>query len=59
MYADAEQLLIREQDKATARELLEMLWGNAPYYGDPADLAKEVGLPPAENYEQALAKQQA
>src|SRR5437764_12600279 len=38
---------------------LEMLWNNAPTFGDPAGLAQVVGLPPANNYEQALIKEQA
>ena len=58
MYASAEQF-IREQDKAAAQKQLAILHRNAPYYGDPAGLAKEVGLPPAKNYEQALAEEQA
>ncbi len=58
MYANAEQC-IHEQDKASAGKLLRMLWEKAPYYGDPADLAQMVGLPPAKNYEQALAEEQA
>jgi hypothetical protein len=36
-----------------------MLWNNAPTFGDPAGLAQVVGLPPANNYEQALIKEQA
>jgi len=56
MYASAEQF-IREQDKAAAQAQLMILWRNALYYGDPADLAQIVSLPPPMNYEQALAQQ--
>ena len=55
MYTQAQQF-IRERDNAAARMQLEMLWRNAPYYGDPAGLAQIVGLPFASNYEQALDK---
>lgn len=55
MYTQAQQF-VHEQDNAAARMQLEMLWRNAPYYGDPAGLAQIVGLPTVSNYEQALDK---
>lgn len=46
-----------EQDNATAGKHLESLWRQAPFYGDPHDLAHHiVGLSAANNYEQALTK---
>jgi serine/threonine protein kinase len=55
MYTLAQQF-ISKQDNAAARKQLETLWRQAPFYGDPASLAHIVGLSPADNYEQALAK---
>ena len=56
MYTQAQQF-IDKQDNAAAHKQLEALWRQAPFYGDPAGLAHKVGLSPANNYEQALAKE--
>jgi serine/threonine protein kinase len=58
MYEGAQQF-IRNRDSATARTQLQMLWNDAPYYGDPTGLAKTVSLPATLNYEQAIAAEQA
>jgi hypothetical protein len=42
-YEDVKQLL-REGDTATAIQSLQLIWKNAPYYGDPAKLAIQVGM---------------
>jgi serine/threonine protein kinase len=57
MYEGAQQF-IRNRDSATARTQLQMLWNDAPYYGDPAGLSKALGLPAILNYEQAIAAEQ-
>ncbi len=57
MYTGAQQF-IHNKDSAAARTQLQMLWQDAPYYGDPIGLAKMVGLPNALNYEQAIATEQ-
>ncbi len=57
MYAGAQQF-IHNKDSAAARTQLQMLWQDAPYYGDPAGLSKALGLPAALNYEQAIAAEQ-
>src|SRR5205085_11780768 len=33
-----------QKDFATARVQLKELWENAPYYGDPAGIAKNLGV---------------
>ena len=58
MYKDA-QRYNQNKDYATARKHLQWLWHDTPYYGDPAGLAQTMGLPPALNYEQAIAAEQA
>ena len=57
MYTGAQQF-IHNKDNAAARTQLQMLWQDAPYYGDPAGLSKALGLPAALNYEQAIAAEQ-
>ncbi len=57
MYTSAQQF-IDNGDNASARDQLQMLWQDAPYYGDPAGLSKVLGLPAALNYEQAIATEQ-
>ena len=58
MYTGAQQLS-QNKEYPAARNQLEMLWQDAPYYGDPADLAQKMGFPAAMNYEQAIAIEQA
>lgn len=58
MYTGAQQF-IHNRDNAAARTQLQMLWTDAPYYGDPAGLAQAMDLPAALNYEQAIAAEQA
>jgi len=55
MYEGAQQF-IENKDNAAARTQLQMLWTDVPYYGDPAGLAKIVGLPTTLNYEQIIEK---
>ena len=57
MYKGAQQY-IQNKNYAAARTQLQMLWHDAPYYGDPEGLAQTTGLPPALNYEQAIAAEQ-
>jgi serine/threonine protein kinase len=54
MYINAQQFN-QNRDTVAARTQLKILWQDAPYYGDPAALSKDLGLPPALNYEQAIA----
>lgn len=53
-YKMARELISKQQNEE-AVDQLEILWREAPFYGDPAGLAQIVGLPPARTYEQALA----
>ncbi len=53
LYEQAQQAL-NENDQIAALRQLERLWKDSPFYGDPANLAPTVGLPPPNNYEQAL-----
>ncbi len=57
MYTGAQQF-IHNRDNAAARTQLQMLWQDAPYYGDPSGLSKVLGLPAPQNYEQAIAAEQ-
>ena len=43
LYEIARELAVREA-KTQARDHLEMLWNNAPAFGDPANLGAEVGF---------------
>ena len=58
MYESARQF-IQNRDYAAASTQLQMLWQDAPYYGDPANLATTIGLPAALNYDQAIVAEQA
>jgi tetratricopeptide (TPR) repeat protein len=51
MYLSAEQD-VRENKTESAKLQLDMLWKNAPDYGDPAGLAPELGMPTHLNYAQ-------
>jgi serine/threonine protein kinase len=55
MYEGAQQF-IHNRDNVAARAQLQMLWSDAPYFGDPAGLAKIVSLPTALSYEQIIKK---
>ena len=55
MYIGAQQFTLN-RDNASARTQLQMLWTDAPFYGDPAGLAKIVGLPTTMSYEKIIAK---
>lgn len=59
LYQDAVQLVEDHQDQA-ARELLQQIWADDPYYGDPADLASilKVRVPPSYQEEQQREKQE-
>ena len=37
------QELLREKKHSSAKKLLRTLWHNAPYYGDPKELGRQVG----------------
>lgn len=43
LYANAQEFA-RANNLAALKEQLELIWQNAPYYGDPAGLAKLAGL---------------
>ena len=58
MYEQA-QVFMSNNDIPAATTQLSMLWHDAPYYGDPADLSKALGTPAHTNYEQAIATEQA
>jgi hypothetical protein len=58
MYAGAQQF-IKNKDTTAARTQLQMLWQDAPFYGDSAGLAQNVGLPAVWNTEQIIAAEQA
>jgi hypothetical protein len=57
MYANAQQF-VSEANMPAARTQLEILWKDAPYYGDPAGLAQHVGTTASLNYEQAIQREQ-
>ena len=57
MYELAQQF-IDNKDNDAASTQLQMLWNDAPFYGDAAALAKVLGLPTAVNYEQAIIAEQ-
>ncbi len=57
MYKSAQQF-IQDRNIPAARVQLQMLWSDAPYYGDPAELAHKIGLTAAMNYEQAITAEQ-
>jgi len=56
MYENAMQF-VKKSDLPSAKTQLEMLWHDAPYYGDPKGLARIIGIQPVPNYEQALKNQ--
>ncbi len=51
LYANAQEFA-RANNLAALKEQLELIWRNAPYYGDPAGLAKLAGLTAARRKQQ-------
>lgn len=57
MYINAEAF-VREGKITAAKTELTTLWNEAPHYGDPAGLAKRVGLEPRLDYEEVKKREQ-
>ena len=58
MY-EAAQKFLQDRNSVAATTQLNILWKDAPYYGDPEGLAKTLGISAPLNYEQALVAEQA
>jgi hypothetical protein len=57
MYEGVQRSIHNKEIEAACTQL-QMLWKDAPYYGDPAGFAQKIGLSATINYEQAIAYEQ-